>query len=281
MNSTTCSEKHSASRPRLSLITPGPTRTPSDNDQQLSDKTSTRHKTSPIRNYQSFHKPYNQKNLNMATSDTHTAFFYGTLMAPSVLRRVCFGPSAHLPDSTTARFKALTIKPALLPGFRRHRVVGADYPGIIENAQAEVRGTLVTGLTDGDVWRLDLFEGSEYVRRKVQVKLLRGTTTRGTSAQRAGELPPSAAQSGKDELEVEAEVEAETYVWIGGTGTLEPLEWDFDEFVRQKMWRWVDEGGEQEGEYDELDDAVNTDPTGGRGTNGDITKALEGEKVVS
>jgi hypothetical protein len=177
------------------------------------------------------------------SSENNTAFFYGTLMAPRVLSRVCFGP--NLPNSTTSRLSLLTFSSALLPGYRRHRVVGADYPGIIENANSEVRGTLVTGLTDGDLWRLDTFEGDEYVRRKVKVNVLKQEANK-ELAKKDAVLPPPAVDSPNMG---DNKVEALTYVWIGGFGSLEPAEWDFDEFVREKMWRWVDEEGENEGEY--------------------------------
>jgi hypothetical protein len=44
------------------------------------------------------------------------------------------------------------------------------------------------------------------------------------------------------------EVEAETYIWIAGAQRLEPEEWDFAEFVREKMKRWV---GREAAETDE------------------------------
>jgi hypothetical protein len=102
-------------------------------------------------------------------------------------------------------------------------VKSADYPAILpSSATSSVRGTLVTGLTDGDIWRLDIFEGSEYTRRKVMVKVLN-----------------------QDDGEGE-EVEAETYIWVAGAHRLEEQEWDFDEFVKEKMGRWV--GGDEMGE---------------------------------
>ena len=42
------------------------------------------------------------------------------------------------------------------------------------------------------------------------------------------------------------EVEAETYLWIGGESRLEEREWDFAEFQREKMRFWVGEAGEEE-----------------------------------
>lgn len=148
---------------------------------------------------------------------SHSAFFYGTLMAPAVLHRVIHGT----PTPEPWQRDLLTITPALLPGHVRHRVANADYPAVMpasgstpSSTAASVRGTFVTGLTDGDIWRLDIFEGDEYARRDVRVRLL----------------------SGEEEGE---EKVAQTYIWIAGEERLEKEEWDFDEFVREKMGRWV------------------------------------------
>ena len=43
------------------------------------------------------------------------------------------------------------------------------------------------------------------------------------------------------------EVEAETYVWKADINGLEEGEWDFGEFVREKMGRWVGASAEDEG----------------------------------
>src|ERR1700712_5751731 len=95
-------------------------------------------------------------------------------MSPAVMRRVIHGPD--LPDSTTRTLpNTLTFTPAILSGFQRHRVIGADYPGIVPTPESTVRGSLVTGLTDGDMFRLDIFEGDEYSRRKVRVRAIVGT----------------------------------------------------------------------------------------------------------
>ncbi|KAK3714835.1 hypothetical protein LTR37_007570 [Vermiconidia calcicola] len=130
---------------------------------------------------------------------------------------------------------------------------------------ATVRGTYVTGLTDGDIWRLDIFEGSKYRRDKVKARILT----------QAGD------EAGQGNVEGE-EVEAETYIWCSDLLGLDEREWDFAEFQREKMRFWV--GSEGEGEYAgrpsiiEVDEAVATaesDGTGGRGVNGDITNALK------
>ena len=54
-------------------------------------------------------------------------------------------------------------------------------------------------------------------------------------------------EEGKGDVEG-AEVDAQAYVWVAGEGGLEEGEWDFGEFVREKMGRWVGGGGEYEGE---------------------------------
>lgn len=164
--------------------------------------------------------------LNTAMS--HTAFFYGTLMAPPVLHRVIWGSQT---PPTPAHASLLRIRPAILHAHQRHKVKHADYPAILPTSPSStVRGTLVEGLTDGDIWRLDIFEGSEYERQKVKVKVLQGQGT--------GDL------SQKEEENVEGEViEAEAYIWTAGAQRLEAEEWDFSEFVRDKMKRWVGKEG--------------------------------------
>ena len=84
-----------------------------------------------------------------------------------------------------------------------------------------MRGAFVEGLTDGDLWRLDIFEGSEYTREEVRVKLL----------DKVGD------EEGHGNVEGE-EVSAETYVWAEGSEYLENSEWDFGEFCREKLHRW-------------------------------------------
>ncbi|KAK4895675.1 hypothetical protein LTR27_006156 [Elasticomyces elasticus] len=196
-------------------------------------------------------------------ADSRSAFFYGTLMAPQVLHRVCHGSNnPSNPIYAAHQFKTF---PAILHDYRRHRVLNADYPAIlpVDAGSATVRGTFVTGLTDADIWRLDIFEGSEYRRDRVKIR----------------KLTQTGSDSGEGHQEGE-ESEAETYVWIGNREDLDEREWDFAEFQREKMIFWV--GSEGSGEYAEVDDAVATaeqqDGTGGRGANGRISAALKEEQ---
>ncbi|MCJ1354527.1 MAG: hypothetical protein MMC33_004516 [Icmadophila ericetorum] len=174
-------------------------------------------------------------------------------MAPEILHRVIHGSS----NPSQAQINLLNIEPAILHDFRRCRVLDCDYPGIIPAKGSSVRGTYVTGLTDGDIWRLDIFEGDQYEKQTVKVKILN--------------------QIGDDESvgNVEGEeVEANSYVWADDEDYLDKKEWDYAEFRREKMMRhWV-----RRNSYDEVDEAVeaaNGDPTGGRGHGGSITTELE------
>ncbi|KAL9100620.1 MAG: hypothetical protein Q9163_004021 [Psora crenata] len=177
-------------------------------------------------------------------------------MAPQVLHRVLYGSTTPHPS----QLAALKTQPAILPQYVRHRVASCDYPAIITSSDpsACVRGTYVQGLTAADQWRLDIFEGDQYKRVKVRPRLLDAKETQGN------------------------EVETETYVWIASREELEDGEWNFEEFRKEKMARWV--GGS--GEYEEVDVAVDKasegkDPTGGRFMNGKITSKHGGEEEAT
>jgi len=202
----------------------------------------------------------------------HTAFFYGTLMAPGVLHRVIHG--THDPEPWQKSL--LTVRPALLQSYRRHRVRHADYPAILPHSDSCVRGSVVTGLTEGDLYRLDIFEGDQYTRRKVRVQVLKDVG-----------LDEAADET---HTQIVEEVEAETYVWEEGEDTLEPKEWDFEAFKRDKMKAWMgmaegDDGVEMDEGFADVDRAVaeqenakqdkGNDPMGGRGANGHITRQLK------
>ncbi|KAJ9244013.1 putative disease resistance protein Aig2 [Paecilomyces variotii] len=174
----------------------------------------------------------------------HTLFFYGTLMAPQILHRVCHGR----PDPEPWQKNMLTIRPAILHGYRRHRVRNADYPGIIpssSSSESSVLGTVVSGLTDGDVYRLDRFEGDEYVKKPVRVRVLRSTAAVGgrteeSTAKRGDEHLRDMLDKAEAELADEGEeVDAVVYVWAAGEDQLESGEWDFETFKRDKMSWWV------------------------------------------
>ncbi|KAK7545064.1 uncharacterized protein J3D65DRAFT_611650 [Phyllosticta citribraziliensis] len=218
----------------------------------------------------------------------HTAFFYGTLMSPQVLHRVIHGTTT--PSALQRQVSPLRTYPALLPHHVRHRVRGCDYPAVLpaatptssaEEDASSVRGTLVTGLTAADLWRLDRFEGDEYERRPVDAVILGPGTSTADDAdtpQQQQQQPPSIPHH-----PAAAVVRAETYIWVAGADKLEPREWDFDEFVREKLSRWTGDDGEKE--YADVDDAIaaaaaeqSADTMGGRGWNGALGKAIDGSR---
>ncbi|KAG6015296.1 hypothetical protein E4U54_003763 [Claviceps lovelessii] len=137
-------------------------------------------------------------------------------MAPEIFFGVCYG-DANPPKVIRDLH---TFTPALLEGFCRHRVKSADYPGAVPEAGHQIRGVLVTGLTDANIDKLDLFEGSEYERRTVKVQELR--------------------EVGNEDIPGK-EVRASVYVFLK-VGDLEKREWDFEEFRREKMALWTRSG---------------------------------------
>ncbi|KAF2863090.1 hypothetical protein K470DRAFT_255217 [Piedraia hortae CBS 480.64] len=160
-----------------------------------------------------------------------SAFFYGTLMCEPVLSRVIGRDASTLPQHK-----------ALLEGHVRKRIKGMDYPAVIkapENTANSVLGVYASSLTEMDIKRLDLFEGEEYTRRNVTVKLLEGD---------------------------EKTVQTQTYIYKATPADLEEGEWDFEAFKRDKLDIWAGksaDGGEG---------------TGGRGIGGDIWTSVSSSR---
>ncbi|CAJ2507488.1 Uu.00g086740.m01.CDS01 [Anthostomella pinea] len=155
-----------------------------------------------------------------APDRTHAAFFYGTLMAAEVFFTVCYRASTE----SVPFLKSLhNFQPAILHGYCRRRIKHAEYPGITPDPEHEIRGVYVTGLTDANMYHLDQFEGMEYDREKVKIRLL-------------SEVGDSKGQGNIEGKEVECEV----YVF-NQPEKLEDREWDFEEFRTEKMKRWTRE----------------------------------------
>src|SRR5690606_31021036 len=64
---------------------------------------------------------------------------------------------------------------AVLSDYARYAIAGETYPGIITQTDSEVEGVLYLNLHPDDIERLDTFEGTEYRRIAVQVRLADGT----------------------------------------------------------------------------------------------------------
>jgi hypothetical protein len=124
-----------------------------------------------------------------------------------------------------------TFTPAILHGYCRRRVRYADYPGITEDKDHKVFGTFTTGLTRANMGALDWFEGEQYVRRTVKVKLL----------DRVGDV------HGHGQIEGE-ERSAEVYIFLE-KNQLEDREWDLEEFRKEKLSKWTRQGYVFEGKF--------------------------------
>ncbi|RMZ84085.1 hypothetical protein DV737_g1255, partial [Chaetothyriales sp. CBS 132003] len=140
---------------------------------------------------------------------------------------------------------------------------------------------------------LDIFEGSQYERQRVKVRLLRGIEDNEARRPQRPEFETSLEQEENLEQEVGVEeVEAHTYIWIDDPSALEPKEWDFEEFKRDKMQAWMglstdDTNGVKMDEgFNDVDraqlgaggsvdpDSGPKDGMGGRGVNGHIGREL-------
>jgi len=138
-------------------------------------------------------------------------------MAPEVFFTVCYNMSKPPPSLASEH----AFHPAVLSGYSRRRVKLADYPGIIEQDGHTVRGTLATGLTQANLYRLDYFEGNEYERQTVKVKVDKAGVSNGDDDDGGGG----------------GGVEAYVYVFKN-PARLESREWDYDEFRREKLRHW-------------------------------------------
>lgn len=184
-------------------------------------------------------------------------------MEPKILHQVIHGKT----DPESWQKALVSVKPAVLRGYRRYAIKGCDYPAILQDegpgnstisankstgggrtsccdhrTPSCVLGTLVSGLTYGDIHRLDLFEGDEYEKRTVKVHVLRNTSPdeqleNDVIAHLAHVWPVlDAADAGETD-----DVEALTYVWVAGAENLQCNEWDFEFFRRKKLDQWLRE----------------------------------------
>ncbi|KAF8753271.1 PLP-dependent transferase [Rhizoctonia solani] len=178
-------------------------------------------------------------NMSNGTTETVSAFFYGTLMHPAVLKRVMGNDASHLQAA-----------PAVLLSFTRHHVRNCDYPAIVpynvgavllkrelNRDEKCVRGVIISGLRPEDVACLDVFEGDEYNRVRVEahpivpLAAISSNLTQ-TLLSASSDLP----------IELPPALKVETYVWAVETSRLEPVIWEYDTFVKEKLWKWAGSG---------------------------------------
>ena len=204
-------------------------------------------------------------------------------MEPEILHRVIYGKANPEPWQRAP----ISIKSAVLRGYRRYSVRECDYPAIVaddsgssnnnnssssnggstaattantwspsftKHTSSCILGTVASGLTDGDVQRLDLFEGDEYEKRNVKVRVLREPKETAIEQNTASNEDTSKSveahlaqvrrvlDAADEEFADETyEVDAMTYVWIAGLEKLVRDEWDFGLFRKEKLLQWLRE----------------------------------------
>lgn len=131
----------------------------------------------------------------MRTAALH-CFTYGSLMCEQIMAAVCG--------------MKLMSAPARLEDYSRHPIRDQDYPGMIPARGGEVRGVLYQNVPPLALARLDAFEGAQYERTTVRVKLADGRA-----------------------------IEAETYVFRPEhAALLLPGEWDYPRFLSEGRLRF-------------------------------------------
>ncbi|KAK2002020.1 AIG2-like family protein [Colletotrichum falcatum] len=148
-------------------------------------------------------------------SGPHAAFFYGTLMEPKVFFTVVQGNS----DPPQVIKDLYTFTPAVLAGYTRYCIQDVSYPGMVPEESGSVLGIYATGLTDANVTKLDLFEGSQYEKKIVKVKVQGG---------------------GGGGQEAEEEKEATAYIYKRPE-LLKRQEWSFGNFLKHNLQLWTRE----------------------------------------
>ncbi|KAG8749830.1 hypothetical protein FRC14_001065 [Serendipita sp. 396] len=168
----------------------------------------------------------------------YSAFFYGTLLHPRVLKRVLNRGGDDL-----------EIAPAILDGYIRHRVRWADFPAVVlastshdffktgsSSADVDcVRGCYVSGLTEADMIRLDRFESGLYARKEIELRLLLEPVHGLDAIDLQSLIDPK--MEGIHSAEVQTR-KALTYVWSQSLYKLEAEPWSFTDFVAQKLEYW-------------------------------------------
>lgn len=87
-------------------------------------------------------------------------FTYGSLMCADIMETV-----------SGARFAS---EVAHLDGYSRHPILDADYPGMVPRTGASVPGIVYRDLDATALVRLDAFEGPDYLRTLVTLRLADG-----------------------------------------------------------------------------------------------------------
>ncbi|KAI1196119.1 AIG2-like protein [Nemania serpens] len=160
----------------------------------------------------------------MSESKPRPLFIYGTLCALPLLAWALTGDASNI--SAVSKL----IQPATIHGYARFSVKNCDYPAVIKHdAQSSVDGYLLTLETTSQRRKLDDFEGEAYKLDSVAVTV---------------------HDAGRDNHERKDTVEADIYLWAGGTDALTTSPWELKNFEKERLGDWLDlfEGMELVGE---------------------------------
>ena len=118
-------------------------------------------------------------------------FVYGSLLFPELV--------------TALTGKSFGYISAGLNGFKRCRVKGCDYPAIIEESGAIVKGYIIENVDKKSMQILTFFEGEEYEKKQNSISLLNTI------------------------------INTALFVWVGDRELLENRDWDADEFKKKSL----------------------------------------------
>ncbi|KFK40523.1 hypothetical protein AALP_AA2G006700 [Arabis alpina] len=104
------------------------------------------------------------------------------------------------------------IVSAQLHGFHRYRLKGRLHPCIAPSETGVINGKVLTGLTDDQLQNLDMVEGTEYERKTVEVVL----------------------------TDTSQKMQVETYIWANKDDPDMYGEWDFEEWKRLHMEKFIE-----------------------------------------
>lgn len=128
--------------------------------------------------------------------------------------------------------------------------------------ERSVRGSLVTGLNESDMWLLDIYEGDvrhvsvdfhtvrisnnqwlqEYTREVVSVHPLSAPTTLSPQIYGHQTSLPNAAPHSHSPASLPPPIRAQAYIWCKPPTWLTPSLWSFEDFVNNNAWKWVGVG---------------------------------------
>jgi gamma-glutamylcyclotransferase (GGCT)/AIG2-like uncharacterized protein YtfP len=89
-------------------------------------------------------------------------FAYGSLCEPAVLKILL---KRYELVVTVPTHRVPSLKPAVLSGYKRYRVISKAYPAVLPDPDFQVKGSLMLDITQGEMDFLDSYEGGEYIRK--------------------------------------------------------------------------------------------------------------------